>query len=423
MSAVVENNNKSSRRMIPLRYVLTPIAIIVAAVIGLIIFAVLSPKPAKKPVIIKPPLVEVQEIARANLSFTIASQGNLVPRTQTQIVSEVAGQIDTVNEKFQVGGFFSKGEVLLQINDSRYQVALLQAQARLEAAKALLVEEQARKKQAEDEWRLTGRALSEAPILAIRVPQLQKAQADVNAAKADVLDAKVKLARTHITAPYDAIIKAQQVDIGQYVNAGSVLATLFAVDYAEVRLPIKQRDVEFLTLPKINQPPAALSNIDIYYHIGGKEYHWPASLSRYEGEVDSRSRVHYVVAEINDPYGIFSANKSQELRIGTFVKAKITGKEVTDIVTLPREALHGANQLYLIDENNRLKIQKINILRHDAEHVYSYDQFAPGLRLVTTQLQTPVDGMALRVVGELVDNQTQDEPNSLAAENAQGNAL
>mgnify|MGYP000427478123 CR=1 FL=1 len=399
MSSAAENNKKN-RRMIPLRYVLTPIAIVFFAIVGLIVVAALAPKPAKKPTIIKAPLVEVQDIERKDIRFTIASQGSVLPRTQTNLVSEVSGQITSVNEKFNVGGFFTKGEVLLSIDDISYRVNLLQAQSRLDAAKAVLVEEQARKEQAEDEWLLTGKALSQAPVLALRLPQLQKAKADVKAAEADVTDAEVKLARTKIRAPYDAMIKEKKVEIGQYVSTGSTLAMTFAVDYAEVRLPIKQRDVEFLNLPRINQQGSKSSKVDIFYQLLGKQYTWQSNLTRYEGEVDSRSRVHYVVAQVDDPYRVLSSTAHQELRIGTFVNANIDGKMVNDIVAIPRDALHGANKLYLVDDNNKLHIQEISILRNDADFVYSHDNFSASHRLITTQMETPVEGMALRIVGE-----------------------
>ena len=419
MNSAVENNKKQNRRMIPLRFVLTPIAIILLAIISLIIFAILSPKPAKKPAIIKAPLVEVREIERQNVRFVISSQGSVLPRTQTNLVSEVSGQIISVNDKFNVGGFFNKGEVLLTIDDSSYQVSLLQAQSRLDAAKAALVEEQARKDQAEDEWQLTGKAVSDAPILALRLPQLQKAKADVKAAMADVADAELKLARTKITAPYDAIVKEKQVDIGQYVSMGSTLAKTFAVDYAEVRLPIKQRDVGFLNLPKINQSEGQLSKVEIFYQLSGTEHSWASHLTRYEGEVDSRSRVHYVIAQIDDPYGVLSSNERKELRIGTFVNANISGKELSDIVVIPRDALHGASKLYLVDADNKLHIQEINILRNDANYVYSRDSFSEGHRLVTTQMETPVEGMAVRVAGEQETLQKTGDTNSVT--DAQGN--
>ncbi|MFT6194891.1 MAG: RND family efflux transporter MFP subunit [Cognaticolwellia sp.] len=419
MNPALENNNKKNQRMIPLRFVLAPIAIILVAVIGLVIFTVLSPKPEKKPVIIKAPLVEVKNIARQDVGFVIASQGNVLPSTQTQLISEVSGQITFVNEKFNIGGFFTQGEVLLSIDDINYQVALLQAQSQLDAAKAVLIEEQAKKDQAEKQWLLTKKSLSKAPVLALRLPQLQKAKADIKAAKANVISAEVKLARTKIIIPYDAIVKEKQVDIGQYVSMGSALTTIFAVDYAEVRLPIKPRDVGFLNLPKINAKQSSSSTVDIYTKVNGTEHHWASNLTRYEGEVDSRSRVHYVIAQIDDPYSVLSSSKHQELRIGSFVNAKISGKEVKDIVTIPRDALHGANRVYLVDKDNTLHIQEINILRNDATYVYSHDTFSAGFRLVITQMQAPVEGMALRVLGELNDTSKAASEDNIA--NVQGN--
>jgi len=86
--------------------------------------------------------------------------------------------------------------------------------------------------------------------------------------------------------------------------------------------------------------------------------------------------------------------------MGTFVNANISGKTVNDIVTIPRDALRGANKLYLVDNDNKLHIQEINVLRNDADYVYSHDQFSAGFRLVMTQMEAPVEGMALRIVGE-----------------------
>jgi multidrug efflux pump subunit AcrA (membrane-fusion protein) len=294
--------------------------------------------------------------------------------------------------------------VLLSIDDINYQVALLQAQSQLDAAKAVLIEEQAKKDQAEKQWLLTKKSLSKAPVLALRLPQLQKAKADIKAAKANVISAEVKLARTKIIIPYDAIVKEKQVDIGQY---------------AEVRLPIKPRDVGFLNLPKINAKQSSSSTVDIYTKVNGTEHHWASNLTRYEGEVDSRSRVHYVIAQIDDPYSVLSSSKHQELRIGSFVNAKISGKEVKDIVTIPRDALHGANRVYLVDKDNTLHIQEINILRNDATYVYSHDTFSAGFRLVITQMQAPVEGMALRVLGELNDTSKAASEDNIA--NVQGN--
>ena len=408
----IHPNKNSNRRMVPLRYVLTPIAIIFAAIIALILFSVMAPEPAKKPIQIKAPLVSVISLIPQEVTFDIQSQGSVVPRTKTTLISEVSGVVTSVSDTFQVGGFFKKGEVLLTVDDITYQVALLRAQAQLESAQAVLIEEQARSHQAEEEWLLTGKTIEQAPILALRIPQLKKAQAGVLAAQADLREAKVKLERTKIIAPYDAMLTAKQVDIGQYVTMGTSLANTFAIDYAEVRLPVKQRDLAFLNLSRIHQAIEKGANVELFYQLDGKKHVWNAQITRYEGVVDSTSRVHYFIAQIDDPYGVLAESKHDEIRIGTFVNAKVTGKNVKNVIAIPLSALYSGDTVYLVDNDNRLFIHKINVLRNDANFAYSTDEFPTDKRLILTKLSTPISNMKLRVDGELnkpvkVENSTE----------------
>ncbi|WDE06062.1 efflux RND transporter periplasmic adaptor subunit [Thalassomonas viridans] len=411
--------NSGGRRMVPLRYVLTPIAIILAAIFILIVATVLAPKPVKKPQVFKAPLVEVMPLEYQDTTFRIASQGSVAPRTETRLVSEVSGPITQVSDNFLVGGFFRKGEMLLSIDDISYKVALQQARSRLETAEASLIEEQARVEQAEDEWLLTGKSLKDAPVMALRTPNLKKAKAELAAARANVAEAEVKLARTKIVAPYDAMLKAKNVDIGQYVTTGSELATTFAVDYAEVRLPVKQKDVEFLNLPRINQGKGQGMAVELYYQLAGKTYRWPAVITRYEGVVDSASRVHYVVAQLDDPYNVLNKSSRDEIRVGTFVKASIQGKQISGVAAIPRSALHGADRIYLAGDDNALMMQKINVLRSDLDYVYTRDKLDTGLRLVLTNLDTAVEGMALRIHGEEGERLARDEAGGKAPQNSQ----
>jgi len=404
--------NKKNRKMVQLRYVLMPFIIIFVAIFLFVIVQSLAPKPAKKPVVIKAPLVNVMAIKREDITFKVKSQGSVFPRTQTSLISEVSGIVVDVSDKFKVGGYFKKGEQLLAIDDITYQVALIQAQSRLDSAQASVIEENARTQQAEEEWRLTGKPLSEAPVLAIRKPQQKKAQAELLSAKADLKAAQIKLERTKIVAPYDALIKSKMVDIGQYVSTGTQLALTFAVDYAEIRLPIKQRDVAFLNLPRINKKSELVSSVNLSYKIAGVEHLWASRLTRYEGVVDSSSRVHYVIAQVDDPYSLESSSEHNELHIGTFVNAVISGKVLNDLVAIPRGAIYGANSLYLVDKDNNLNITTVNILRTDASNVYTLDSFSANNRIVVTKLSSPVQGMKLRISGETDDDKSEVVENS-----------
>ena len=388
------------KRMVPLRYVLMPFAFILAAIVVLVAFMLLAPKPMKKPIVIKAPLVEVMDLSAVNKTFRIASQGTVVPRTETSLIAEVSGVVTHVADKFVVGGFFHKGETLLTIDDISYRVALLQAKSRLDTAKASLLDEQAKAEQAKQDWMQTGKPLAKAPVLALRQPQLQKARAELVAAQAGVEEAQLKLAKTVIKAPYDAMLKTKKVDIGQYVTTGSLMAVTFAVDYAEVRLPIKQQDIDFLTLPNINASHTNEAPVALSMNRNGNISHWASYLSRYEGEIDTNSRVLYVVAKIDDPYHLLNSSTAKPLRIGSFIEAQVTGKTLPNVYAIPRKAVHGMNTLYLVDSKNQLHIQQVKVLHTDHDYLYSQDPLPTDMRLILTKLETPVETMPLRVVGE-----------------------
>ena len=268
----MHSNNTHKKTKNKFVVILIPILIIVLGFVVLAVLSGMAEKPEKKSQINLAPIVDVLSIKTQDVVFSISSQGSVIPRTETALISEVSGAVTSVSKKFLVGGYFTKGEVLLEIDPITYQVAVLQSEARLGAAEATYVEENARAEQAEDEWLLSGRPLEDAPLLALRLPQLQKAQADVKAAEADLKQAQIKLARTKIIAPYDALLKEKNVDIGQYVTSGVQLAKTFAVDYAEIRLPIKQHDIAFIDLPKINQTMSVNIAVDISLRLAGETF-------------------------------------------------------------------------------------------------------------------------------------------------------
>lgn len=406
------------RKVVELRYVLMPFAIIFAAIIVLMAFSAMAPKPEKKTNISKAPLVETQVLQASTVNFAIHSQGTVQPRTETILISEVSGVIKRVSDKFVAGGYFKQGELMLEIDPISYEVALLQAQARLDAANAKLIEEKARSKQAEHEWRMTGKALDEAPILALRTPLLQQAQADVKAAQADVKNAQIKLARTKIIAPYDAMVKQKIADVGQYVSTGSQLAITFAIDYAEVRLPIKSRDLPYIQVPRVtddkqtkegalvhlsqslsNSPSASDNNL---------LHSWETRISRSEGVVDSRSRVNYLITTIDDPYNIQNNSDKATVRIGTFVNANIRGSDIDNIFMLPRASIRGADKVYLLNTDNTLSTTTVDILHSDSRYIYVRGGLENGQRLITTNVQTPVNGMKLRTLEDSASPVSQE---------------
>jgi len=245
--------------------------------------------------------------------------------------------------------------------------------------------------------------------LGLRKPQMADAKANVSAAEADVLKARRDLERTQITVPYDGLVRQKAVDIGQYVAPGTRLGVTFAIDTAEVRLPLTNSDLNYLQLPSETEvknkdksfPPVTLSA----EKAGGRQQ-WNARIIRTEGVVDEISRVVYAVAQVVDPYGVLGQSHQQELKIGTFVNAEIQGLPADNVVVLPRYVLRADNTVLAVNSDNELEILPVVVLRSEPKKVYLSGGIEGGTRVVITTLDAPVPGTKLAVRDQQNSNST-----------------
>jgi len=350
-------------------------------------------------------LVETIPAVARSLNFIVQSQGTVRPRTQTNLVAQVSGIVVSVSESFVAGGFFRAGEVLLQIDPSDYQTALKRAEAALASRKAKLTEEKSRSEQAIKDWRNLGRT-GDPPDLVMRKPQLADAMANVKAAEADIDKARRDLQRTKISVPYDGLLRERRVDIGQYVTPGTQLGISFAVDTAEIRLPLAEAELPFLNLPaatdtKIEDYP----EVSLSSEVSGVTKTWQAQLIRTEGVLDEGSRVLYAVASVVDPYGFLGQSPQEELRMGTFVRAAIDGRYVDNVVVLPRYVLRNDNTVLVANSERELEVRQVSVARAEARQVYLTEGVSDGELVVTTTLDAPIPGTRLLIRGEEAVNQ------------------
>jgi len=342
-------------------------------------------------------LVDILVATRAPITFTVSTQGEVAPRTATTLISEVSGQIVSVAPSFVSGGFFKKGDLLARIDPRIYNARLKRARASVKVAETQVATENALAGYALEDWRrlraLQANKGSKPSDLTLRKPQLAAALAELESAESALVEAEGDLERTSIRAPYDGMVREKLSDIGQYVKPGDRLAKTFAVDYAEVRLPLTQADLEFLERPKtagVRVVPVTLTA-----RIAGTDQHWLGSVTRTEGVFDSQTRVLHAVAQVQDPYGI-KQDRPEPLRIGTFVNAEIQGKEAGKLFSVPRHALHRGTTLWLVDGQNRLQAAEVNIVRADTDLVYVNRGLNEGDRICITPMERPLPGMPVR---------------------------
>ncbi len=394
--------------------ILLPIGIIMLA--SLIAAALVLSKPEPKQVIVEqqPLLVNAAQAVKETLQISVRAQGTITPRTSTAIISEVSGKIIEVSTHLKAGGFFNQGDILLRIDDRNYRAELKRAEAAVASAKSALATELGKAEVARQDWikyRSTVTRSQTAEDLALRKPQLADAQAKLDYTSADLDHARDQLERTVIRAPYQGIVRSKQVDIGQYVNVGSQLADTFAVDIAELRMALPDSKLNYLNLPSshLEHQADAYPQVDLYAEIGGQLHQWQGKLIRTEGVFDERSRVLFAVAEIDDPYGL-SHFREQPLRIGTFVSARIEGRQIENLVVLPRYILRAGNKIWIIDEQQRLQNRQIQILRTEGKNMYVTAGLSEGELICLSNISGAIPGTLVAVANITPTHDTDHEP-------------
>ncbi len=378
--------------------IVLPIAIIAGAV--LVSWQIIAARPEVERVAPPPPtlLVEVAVAQREPVTFTVRSQGVVTPRTRTTLVSEVSGQIAEVSPAFVSGGFFNEGDVLVRIDPRHYQTAFKRARSEVAKARTKVATEHALAGYAYQDWqRLRELNASERPAsdLTLRKPQLAEAVAALEFAEADLEKATEDLDRTIIRAPYDGMVREKRADVGQYVNVGAQLAETFATDYAEVRLPLPQVDLQYLELP--GPDSERFLPVELSADIGGVRRTWHGRIVRSEGVFDAESRVLHVVAQVDDPYGHGDGEGGEPLRIGTFVTAEIEGREGGSLFVIPRHSLQRGETLWMVGDDMTIQPRLLEIVRADEQSSYIMTGLSDGERYTVTPPEQPLPGMLVRV--------------------------
>jgi len=359
------------------KFVVIP-GILLAAIALMTVLSQFKPEPPKRENENLDLLVETLTLELSTESFRINSQGTVRPRTQTVLSAEVAGSIVSISDQFNAGGVFENGEVLMRIDPTNYTVEV-------DKAEALLAQRQIEFDGAEKLRKQGYRAESE----------FASAKAALASARAELVSARRNLERTYIRLPYEGMVLSKNTDIGQFVNRGTQLGVTFATDTAEIRLPLTDLDLAFVDLPDAASAGKATGpKVSLTATQKGKPVHWDAEIVRSEGVVDENSRVTYAVAQVDDPYRLHGDGNA--LPVGTFVAAEIAGSNVVDVIRIPRMALRGADQVLVVDVENKIDIRSVEVVRSDAKFAYIGSGVTVGERITITALEAPTNGMSVR---------------------------
>lgn len=233
--------------------------------------------------------------------------------------------------------------------------------------------------------------------LVLRLPQLENVRAGVEKAQSALEKATLDLARTRITAPFNAIVKTEEVDLGTVVTTGTKLATLVGTDNYRVEVLIPVDQLRWLKIPGMNTVEKG-SLAKVYDRTAwGTGTFREASVIRLAGDLESEGRMARLLVSVPDPLGRETNGKSlPHLLIGSFVRVAITGRTLTEVVAIDRALLRGGDTVWLMNAKNELEIRPIEIVYRNREQVFLSGGLKKGERIVVTDLAAPLAGMPLR---------------------------
>lgn len=353
------------------------------------------------------PLTRVRTLTvqKGDVELAVASQGTVTPEVEADLVAEISGRIDWVSDSFEDGGYFSKGQHLLRLDRREYELNVASAEAQLAQAKVGLAREEAEGQMAREEWAELG--TGEASSLTLREPQLAEARARVQAAEATLAKAQLDLDRTTLKAPFSGRLRSKTVDLGEFVNRGTPLATLYSVAVAEIRLPIPDAELAYLDMPLGSAAGKAGPQVELTAEFGGGEHTWRGRIVRTAGEIDPTSRMVPLIAQVDDPY---STSSAPPLSVGLFVQARIEGKTAEGVIEIPRAALRGSNSVIVVDDDNRLRTRTVDVLRTTETTAILQGGLESGERLCMTQLDTVTEGLRVQPLDAAETLETPPEP-------------
>lgn len=312
--------------------------------------------------------------------------GTVQSRGVIGIVPQIQGRIDTVSDNLFEGGTFTADEILFQVDPRDFKLEIQRLQAAVAQAQTALNIEKAEGEAALIDWRQLNGDKPVPPLVA-REPQLKEAHANLQAARAQLANAKLDLERTKFSFPFDGRVISSDLEKGQFVMTGQSYGQVFDLSSLEVQASLEDKQLKWLLgsdNPKIKITANYLGEIKTYDGV----------LKRSAGSLDQQTRFARV------SFGFSEENV--DLLPGVFVDVDIEGSTLENVSVLPAEALQKEGHIWIVTTDNTLK-------KHIPEIIYSTDKniiiegLSTNSRVVTSRTAGATEGMEVNVANENAD--------------------
>jgi RND family efflux transporter MFP subunit len=317
-----------------------------------------KPLPEKKEEALE---VSVLSVSVSSHKSMIKASGIANPRYKLTLNSKVSGEVSKVSDQLEAGQRVKKGDLLVSLNNKELNSAVANAKKTLAGAELALKEEMRQGDQARAEWKAAGFKGDPDSDLVLRVPQLANAQAEVDSAKATLLEAQDNLKHTQIVAPFDALVIRRNISPGSYLSSGGEVATLYSTDRAEITINLASIDWQKLPDMKIllnRSTPVIIHSID-------SNDQWQGRVIGMDQHIDTTTRMRGLIVGVDSPL-----DQTPPLLPGSFVTTQLEGKAIANLWKLPSTALSQKSEIWYVNDEKRLDAFDTTPFFVDSQSIY-----------------------------------------------------
>ena len=379
------------------------------------------PEPERREPPSQIPFATTAPVLPGSGAIPVHGSGTVRPRVQVDVAAGVSGRVVWVDPAFESGGRVTEGQVLFRIDDTdyRHRVAQTRASVAVQQVELLKVEEEARiaREQYEAFQSRRGAATgdAEASPLAHWEPQLEAARAGVERARALLAETELLLARTEVRAPFDAVVRAESVGVGQFVTAGVGVGAIYASDAVEIVVPLADADAALVPGLWDLRPGVAdrrtAARVTAEYGTGA--YAWDGYVDRVEAALDETTRTLHVIVRVPNPFrggsrvetgsasegAETSAGSPPPLLIGQFASVEISGIAPQEYFRIRRLGLRPGNEVWAVDDD-AVTIVPVRVLQRFNDTVYVTGGLQEGQDIVLSGIQFATEGMRVRTASQ-----------------------
>ncbi len=373
--------------------IILPAAIVLVALFLSALMIRMRPKPDKEEAPRVRPQVTALPAVRAVRPVRITGYGTVAAKRRVEVTPQVSGRVLAKSPRFEAGEFVAAGDTLLVIEQTDYLQARALARSNLAAARTALATAEQEARVAREEWERVHPGVQATP-LALREPQVAQARAAVDAAAAALDLAETNLDRCFLTAPFDGRVEASTADMGQYLRAGTPVGAVYAVDMAEITVPVPAADMAWIhTADPVTGQGG--DQVEVHIDYAGRTVSWTGRAARLGGLVDAASRQVPVVVEIPAP---FRPNDRRPAMLpGMFATVVFSSAPPPGAIAIPRDALRSDDVVWIVTPDRTLDIRPVDVAYAGVDQALITAGVEPGELVCTSNLQMAVQGMAVRL--------------------------